>query len=250
MSGRSDQEGGRNERPQRSASGRSDQRAPAVTTAVISHILPSSAAAAEAFCDLPGARPLGAEEAALGGASLARYAEFSTGRACARAALARLGLPPVPIPPGPRGEPRWPAGVTGSITHCAGYRACAVAPSAEVLALGIDAEPDRALPAGVLPEVANPAERAWLAEPMAADPRVCWDTLLFSAKESAYKAWYGLTGTTLGFADVAVAEPEGDRFTVHLLAPGPPSARRWPATLEGRWLAGRGLVITAVAAPG
>jgi 4'-phosphopantetheinyl transferase EntD len=225
-------------------SGRSDRQAPTV----ISQILPRQAAAAEAFSDITGARLFGAEEAALGGAGLRRYAEFSTGRACARTALARLGVPPVPIPPGPHGEPRWPDGVTGSITHCAGYRACAVARTVQVAALGIDAEPDAPLPGGVLPAVATPAERAWLAGRMAVAGEVRWDTLLFSAKESAYKAWFPLTRTTLGFADLAVTEPAGDRFTVHLLAPLRGGARRWPDALEGSWLADRGLIITVVAA--
>jgi 4'-phosphopantetheinyl transferase EntD len=223
-----------------------------VTAAVISRLLPPESASAEAFGDVAGARLFAAEEAALGGAGLQRYAEFSTGRACARAALARLGLPPVPILPGPRGEPRWPEGVTGSITHCAGYRACAVARSAQVPALGIDAEPDGPLPAGVLGAVATPAELAWLADRMSAAPQVRWDTVLFSAKEAAYKAWFPLTGAAPGFADVAMTEPADGRFTVRLRAPGRAGTRAadpWPPRLEGRWLAGRGLIITAVAAP-
>jgi len=45
--------------------------------------------------------------------------------------------------------------VVGSITHCAGYRACALARAADVVALGIDAEPHEALPEGVLGEIAR-----------------------------------------------------------------------------------------------
>ncbi len=216
---------------------------------MIRQILPPQAAAAETFGDAAGAMLFAAEEAALGGAGLSRYAEFSAGRACARAALAHLGLPPVPILPGPRGEPRWPDGVTGSITHCTGYRACAVARSSQVAALGIDAEPDGPLPAGMLAAVATRAERAWLDERMSAAPQVRWDRLLFSAKEAAYKAWFPLTGATPGFADVEMTEPENVRFTLHLLTPGREPTRPWPPRLEGGWLAGRGLIITAVAAP-
>jgi 4'-phosphopantetheinyl transferase EntD len=241
--GRSDQQVGRSERPPRGAAVIAEAAA-----VVISQILPPQVAAAEAFCDAAGARLFAVEEAALGGASLRRYAEFSTGRACARAALAQLGLPPAAIPRGPRGEPGWPDGVTGSITHCTGYRACAVARSVDVAALGIDAEPAGPLPARVLPVVATPAERGWLVERMAAAPDVCWDRLLFSAKESAYKAWYPLTGTPLGFGDVVVGEPSGGRFTVRLLAPVPQGASSVPPRLEGAWLACRGLMITAVAA--
>jgi 4'-phosphopantetheinyl transferase EntD len=236
MSGRSDEHGGR-------AAAVISRAAPA-----ISQILPPQAAAAESFGDVAGGMLFAAEEAALGGAGLPRYAEFSAGRACARAALAHLGLPPVPILPGPRGEPRWPDGVTGSITHCAGYRACAVARSTQVAALGIDAEPDGPLPAGVLAAVATRAERAWLNERMSAAPQVRWDTMLFCAKEAAYKAWFPLTGATPGFADVEMTEPADGRFTLRLLTPGREPGRTGAPRLEGGWLASRGLIITAVAA--
>ena len=100
-----------------------------------------------------------------------RRAEFTAGRACARTALARLGLPAAPVLAGRAGEPRWPAGVTGSITHCAGYRACAVARTADLAALGIDAEPNAGLPAGLIESVAGHAERAWIARQAAAGSR-------------------------------------------------------------------------------
>ncbi|MEU2758298.1 MULTISPECIES: 4'-phosphopantetheinyl transferase family protein [Streptomyces] len=48
-----------------------------------------------------------------------RKREFATTRRCAREALARLGLPPVPILSDRHGAPRWPEGVLGSLTHCA-----------------------------------------------------------------------------------------------------------------------------------
>jgi 4'-phosphopantetheinyl transferase EntD len=214
---------------------------------VISQILPPEVAAAEVFSDIANAKLFPEEEAVLSGAAAQRSAEFATARACARAALARLGLPAAPILPGPRGEPQWPAGAAGSITHCAGYRACAVAWTRELAAIGIDAEPNLPLPCGVLDTVASAVGRAWLWERMAMAPEVCWDRLLFSAKESAYKAWFPLTGRPLRFRDVAiVADPAGSRFTVRLLVPGPAGAGRWPSGLEGGWLASNGLVITAV----
>jgi 4'-phosphopantetheinyl transferase EntD len=220
---------------------RSDQ-----ATAVIRQLLSPGIAAEERFSDIGGARLFPAEEAVLSGAPAWRRAEFATGRACARAALAALGLPAVPILPGPRGEPQWPAGVAGSITHCAGYRACAAARLADLAAIGIDAEPDYPLPDGLLEDVAVPAERGWLADRMAAAPEVRWDTLLFSAKESAYKAWFPLTGRPLRFQDAAVTLRPGG-FTV--LVEGAAAAGRLPPALKGSWMAGRGLVITAVTVP-
>jgi len=216
---------------------------------VISRILPPAVSSAETFGDIAGATLFPAEEAAMAAAGGSRRAEFATARACARAALAGLGLPAAPILPGLAGEPRWPAGVTGSITHCTGYRACAIAPSSALAAVGIDAEPDLPLPSGVLDAVAIAAERAWLAECMSAAPRVNWDRLLFSAKESVYKAWFSLTGRRLRFEDAAVvADPAGGRLTARLLKPGPAEERQ-PARLEGRWLAADGLVVTTIAIP-
>ncbi len=222
---------------------------------MIGKILPPALRAAEAFADIAGAKLFPAEEAALAGAAGQRRAEFATARACARAALAALGVPASAILSGPCGEPRWPAGVTGSITHCAGYRGCAVGPSSAVTAIGIDAEPNLPLPDGVLDAVATTTERTWLAEFMRAEctgpaPRVCWDRLVFSAKESLYKAWFSLTGSRLRFDDaVIVADPASGRLTARLLVPGPAGAGRLPARLEGSWLAADGLIMTTITIP-
>jgi 4'-phosphopantetheinyl transferase EntD len=179
-----------------------------------------------------------------------RRREFITGRACARAALARLGLPAAPIPRGERGAPQWPAGVVGSITHCAGYRAGAVAWRRDVRTIGVDAEPHGPLPPRVLDTVASATEQARLAELAAAVPAVHWDRLLFSAKESVYKAWFPLTGQWLGFDEAAIDfgdaaidfEPARGQFRARILLDDPPVAG-----FEGRWLVEGGLLATAIA---
>src|ERR1039458_9943593 len=109
---------------------------------VIEEILPHAVISVEALNDPPNVALFPAEEAAVGRPVEKRRREFTTARACARKALAQLGLPPSPITNGERGEPRWPAGVVGSITHCDGYRACAIARSTEMVTIGIDAEPN------------------------------------------------------------------------------------------------------------
>jgi 4'-phosphopantetheinyl transferase EntD len=115
---------------------------------------------ADATGPLPGEALLPEEEVLVARAVGQRRAEFTTVRTCARIALGRLGLPPAPLLSGPKREPLWPAGVVGSITHCDGYRAAAVARASEVAAIGIDAEPHDPLPAGILDRVTLPAERA------------------------------------------------------------------------------------------
>lgn len=191
-----------------------------------------------------------AERAALGRSVEKRRREFVTARACARGALEALGIPAQPIPVGERGEPCWPSGVVGSITHCEGYRACALAPSATLSALGIDAEPNRPLPDGVIADIASEEERDAIRRAQLADPSVSWDRLLFSAKESVYKAWFPLARRWLGFEDAVVEIDRDERtFTARLLVPGPPVAGTPLSGFRGRWLVEDALVMTAIAAP-
>jgi 4'-phosphopantetheinyl transferase EntD len=215
---------------------------------VIGDILPSQVAVAEEFGDVPDVVLFPEEEAVIAKAVDKRRREFTTARACARAALAELGLAPVPIVPGLRGAPQWPPGVVGSITHCAGYRASAVARDHEVITIGLDAEPHDKLPAGVLDAVSSPGERARLTELAAARPDVCWDRMLFSAKESVYKAWFPLTCRWLGFEDASVdIDPVNGTFTARLLTSGPVVNGTALTGFEGRWLVSNGLIATTIA---
>jgi len=208
---------------------------------MLAEILPQGVVAVESFGRLPPRRGLsGAEESAIVTADTRRQAEFAAGRECAHAALAELGAPAGPVPPGPAGEPRWPAGIVGSLTHCAGYRACAVARAETMAAIGIDAEPARPLPAGLIETVAAPAERRPLAELRLADPEVPWELLLFCAKEAVYKAWFPLTGHRLDFADVLVEFAAAGAFTAEVTA---------AACVAGRWLVRDGLALTAATVP-
>jgi 4'-phosphopantetheinyl transferase EntD len=215
---------------------------------VMDELLPAGVRTAETFGDPEGVTLLPAEAEVVARAVAKRQREFGTVRHCARAALAELGVPAGPILPGERGAPGWPAGVVGSMTHCDGYRGAAVARRADIHSVGIDAEPHQPLPAGVLGSVAVPAEHAWIAELSASHPRVCWDRLLFSAKESVYKAWYPLARCWLDFEEAEVTVvPAEQRFTARLLVPGPVVAGTPLAGFTGRWLVRDGLVLTAIA---
>lgn len=183
------------------------------------------------------------EERSVGRAVEKRRREFTTARACARQALDRLGIAAVAIPNGERGEPLWPGGVVGSITHCSGYRACAVARAGDVASVGIDAEVDEPLPEGVLEQVAFGRERAMVAGRGAG---VCLDRLLFSAKESIYKAWFPLARRWLGFEDVELTiDVGGGTFRARLLVPGPDVGGAPLTEFRGRWCAEEGIVAAA-----
>lgn len=215
---------------------------------MIEEILPKEVIAVEARDDMQDISLFPGEEAALGQAVEKRRREFTTARACARAAFAQLGLPAVPVVNGDRGEPQWPAGIVGSITHCDSYRACAIARSSEIASIGIDAEPNAALPDGVLTEIARPEELPWLNDLRHTEPHVHWDRLLFSAKESVYKAWFPLAKRWLGFDDAIITVGCADRsFSAQLLIPGPPFGNRELTELSGRWIVRDELVLTAIA---
>jgi 4'-phosphopantetheinyl transferase EntD len=216
---------------------------------MLEQILPASAAVRATRDELE-VELFPEEEVLVGRAVEKRRREFVTARACAREALAQLEQPPRPILSGPRGEPLWPPGVIGSITHCEGYRACAVAHASELLTIGIDAEPNQPLPAGLLGDIALPEERALLLDLARRLPDTHWDRLLFSIKESIYKAWFPLAERWLGFEDAVVAiDWERQRFSAHVLVPGPVLNGRELRRFQGRWLAAEGLVMAAIALP-
>jgi 4'-phosphopantetheinyl transferase EntD len=215
---------------------------------VIEALLPVGVCHAEARDDPVGVELFPEEEAAIARAVEKRRREFATGRSLARRALRQLGFEPCAIPMGRRGEPLWPAGVAGSITHCKGYRACAAARRSELATLGIDAEPHEPLPSGLLADVASAAEQADLARLAQAHPGVRWERLLFSAKESVFKAWWPLTERPLGFEQARIAfDPGRATFTAHLLVAGPSLGSRRLQSFDGRWSVQDGLILTAIA---
>ena len=147
--------------------------------------------------------------------------EFHAGRECARAALRELGVE-AEVGVGAAGEPVWPAGICGSITHAAG-RARAVATRRP--GIGIDVEPimDEARAWRVRDEIASGCE-------LAAIERVTYfglpvtTTLVFSAKETVFKCLYPQVGRYFDFHDAVVTRIEED-ITVCLVTDLTPTLR-------------------------
>ncbi|QUR67008.1 4'-phosphopantetheinyl transferase PptT [Mycobacterium spongiae] len=228
-------------------------------TTLVSSLLPGTVsddlAHAELYSDPPGLTALPEEESLIARSVAKRRNEFITVRHCARAALGQLGVAPVPILKGDKGEPCWPDGVVGSLTHCTGYRGAVVGRGSVVRSVGIDAEPHDALPDGVLDAISLPAERSEMPRQIPAP--LHWDRILFCAKEATYKAWFPLTKRWLGFEDAHItfeadnpgtseSGPSRGRFVSRILidpsTPQGPPLRR----LTGRWSVERGLVLTAI----
>jgi len=217
-------------------------------TTLLSGVLPTTVAAAEMYDDPADLVPFPEEESLVARSVAKRRNEFVTVRYCARKALGELGLPPVPILKGDKGEPCWPDGVVGSLTHCDGFRGAVVGRRAEVRSVGIDAEPHGVLPKGVLDAVSLPVERNELAA-LPAD--LHWDRILFCAKEATYKAWFPLTHRWLGFEDAHITftvEESGAAGAFSSVILIDPAAESGPplTSLAGRWSVGDGLVLTAI----
>jgi 4'-phosphopantetheinyl transferase EntD len=223
-----------------------DPRPRQARPALITRLLPHIVAAAEAFTDPPDPALFPEEWAFMTQATDKRRREFATVRTCARSAMASMGVPPVPLLPGKHREPQWPAGVVGSMTHCDGYRAAAVARTSDLLSIGIDAEPHDPLPDDVLNTVTLTEERHQL---RALGDDLYWDRILFCAKESVYKAWFPLARRWLGFTDARITLDFNGTFAAELLVPGPILATGQLTRFTGRWAVSHGFVLTAVALP-
>ncbi|MFE1260665.1 4'-phosphopantetheinyl transferase [Streptomyces albogriseolus] len=217
---------------------------------MIEQLLPSAVVTVEAHGQNDADLALFPEEAALMTRAVAkRRREFAVVRSCARRAMEKLGVPPQPVLSGEHGAPCWPPGLVGSMTHCDDYCAAALVRTADLASLGIDAEVHQPLPDEILPTVSLPAEADRLRRLSDQRPDVHWDRLLFSAKESVYKAWFPLTQEWLDFKEADIEFSEDGHFRAALLVPGPRVGGQRLDNFEGRWTTAPGLIATAVAVP-
>lgn len=145
-----------------------------------------------------------------------RLGDFAWGRFHARAALGALGAPSDPLPMGGDRAPVWPEGMVGSISHCEGYCAAIVARRRHVSILGLDlecAEPLDTRAAALVcveDEITDLARRTGLAPGLAA-------TVIFSLKESVYKALAGRGAQTADFTDLLVETKQDARFVARAI---------------------------------
>lgn len=222
-----------------------------IAATLLAGVLPGeldALAAAELYSDPRELAPLPEEEPLIAKSVPKRRNEFVTVRYCARQALVELGADPVPILKGEKGEPCWPDGYVGSLTHCEGFRGAVVGRRGEVRSVGIDAEPHDVLPQGVLDAISLPAERGEL---QALGDGVHWDRVLFCAKEATYKAWFPLTRRWLGFEDAHItfdADSSGQAGTFTSTILIDPEALSGPplTSLTGRWAVRNGIALTGI----
>ncbi len=207
---------------------------------MIETLFPADVVTVRATPDMYEAPLFPEEEAAILRAVEKRRREYRAGRAAARAALARLGMAPAPIPSEEDRTPRWPPGIVGSISHTRSCCAVAVARSERYLGVGLDVEGADALKPDLRRMICTPDELARIASLPAL---VDWAKVTFSAKEAFYKCYYPRVGVFLGFHDVELEiDPEGRSFLAAIINPDKPPVEdlrvmqgrlHWDAELVG-----------------
>lgn len=119
-----------------------------------------------------------------------RQAEYLAGRISAIKALAALQVVATDIPTGPHRNPIWPPRISGSISHTDDLAICAIADSSLCNCIGIDCEKwMRQDTAKCVQEMIVNANEVLLSSSIAL-PIEKVTTLIFSAKESLFKALY------------------------------------------------------------
>ncbi|MBD8898882.1 4'-phosphopantetheinyl transferase superfamily protein [Rhodanobacter sp. DHG33] len=136
-----------------------------------------------------------------------RQAEFFFGRFVTRNALSMLGLAGEQVPIGAQRQPVWPSGVIGSITHTHGIAAAVTTWRGVYQGIGIDVEQviDQETCQSVSKVVVGEHELDYLDSLQELSLQMAL-TIVFSAKESFYKAAYATVGRIFDFSVVQVVE--------------------------------------------
>jgi len=194
----------------------------------------------EALCDIDPATWHVSLPSRLETAAAKRRAEFVGGRLAARRALAALtGSPSTPAQDAEQ-LPEWPADTVGSITHSRGLAAAVVARRPDFQSVGLDAEVvmsnERAR--RLAPQILMASEQAWF-DRLPAARQGEFVTLVFSLKESLFKALYPLVHRRFYFPDARLIAWDASEglVTIELLK-----------TLSSQWPAGSRLSghVTAI----
>ncbi len=137
--------------------------------------------------------------------SVSRKEQYRSGRICAGEVLSKLGTLGQPVLRDPQTrEPLWPEGISGAITHSGKWAAAAAGKTSDISGIGIDLEDlERQVDSRISRHVCIPEEQKWLQE--------CGEDFLeqnlkiiFSAKESIFKAFFPYTRTYLHFHDARI----------------------------------------------
>jgi len=123
------------------------------------------------------------EDRQVEGFSRHRFVEFSIGRTLAKKALVYLDSEILEIPRGTDGEPIWPRGFTGSISHCKSIIGAAVSRKNSIQSIGIDIEEIGRVTKDMWDSIFTEQEQLFL-KSLDIKEHPKYTVLLFSLKES------------------------------------------------------------------
>lgn len=149
-------------------------------------------------------------------AVIKRRAEYLAGRLCARDALASLSIPGIPRDMQDSRCPQWPLSARGAITHSHGVAGAIVGRHEVWQGLGLDIEHWIAEDSAqqLQDAILSSEEKPLLdAHPTTFAQQL---TLIFSAKESLYKALNPIVGRSFYFHDAAIISWGTDTLTLML----------------------------------
>lgn len=147
-----------------------------------------------------------------------RQAEFLAGRYLAKIILTQMSLPQVEIAIGHNRAPVWPEGVIGTISHHQNKAICAIQHSSGAGdGIGIDTERLIAndMVEGMCSTIICSRENALIMT--LPGSQALWLTVIFSAKESLFKALYRQVQRYFDFLDAEVIAIEQQSMTLKLL---------------------------------
>lgn len=145
-----------------------------------------------------------------------RRAEYLAGRYLARLALAQLGHADFIVLKGEHRAPIWPQGIAGTISHNVDTALCAVQCDNGTGGVGIDVETQMPLKRAqeLWSGIVNEAEYRWLCQQPHAFELLL--TLVFSAKESLFKALYPQVRCYFDFQDARIVALDWQTSTFEL----------------------------------
>lgn len=148
-----------------------------------------------------------------------RQGEYLAGRVAAKLVLEALSSPILQVGSGEDRAPIWPEGVLGSISHSKGVAMAMATSTQECAGIGVDlehfmsAKQEQELQTHILGELDKP-----MFEKLAAQLQ-CPLTLVFSAKESIFKALYPSVKRFFGFEAAALIAFDVEKLHFRITQP-------------------------------
>lgn len=140
-----------------------------------------------------------------------RQSEFLAGRYLALKALSKLGSKQTIVPVGRHRAPQWPKGIVGSISHTTDTACCVVSRFESHNYLGVDIERYLELNTATKIRCSIISEREMIVLDKLHMPFERSMTVVFSAKESLFKALYPKLGKYFDFLDVELVELDEEK---------------------------------------